>query len=730
MASLLKNSILIIILLHVGSVYGQTKKVDSLKKKLALYTKKDSTRVNILNALAFSYFDNDIPKSLVYLEQADSISEAIHFKKGMAKSLHISGLIQASNANNEQAIVSFKKSLILYQEGGFESDVSDCYAAIGLAFYNGYDYNAAIENYKKSIEIAEKIGRSGNTAVSLKYIGFCYLDMGDYEKALEYLNYAMELNIEYDNKLEMSSCLNNMGSVYLHKGNYPLALEYYNRSLSIYKKMKHTAGISSVLNNTGILYKNNKEYDKAIANYKESLKVHEKNINKKNKALTLNNIGVVYKQKGDYKNSLIFLNDALKLSKSINDKDNIARCLINMGDVYLGLNNDSVALQKFQEAKEINAEIGSQLGLCYSYLGLAKVYTNQEKYDEALLNVLKSKELSNNIGIIDYQRDAYNLLSIIYKNTGNYKKALKSHQQYKILNDSLFNKENIEKIAQLEYEYKYKQALDSASIRELKLTKAVMTTSQDLAKTKQNYLWAIIGILVISIVSGSMIFYQKFNTVKAKNEHIVTEQKLLRSQMTPHFIFNSLSVLQGMILNKEEKKSITYLSKFSKLLRIVLENSRDKVVPLIQELDAIDNYMILQNLDADPPYEYNLLVDEDIDINLFLVPPMLIQPFIENIIEHAFTDRQEHREITTQLNYLNGEMVCTITDNGIGINLQNKNRENGKKSLATTITKERLKILSKDFKMKGSVTIEDRAKYNEKGTIVTLTVPHKILQKT
>lgn len=710
----------------LATASAQTNRIDSLTTALKNHQANDTTRVNILNALAFFYSSSDIPKSLEYLREADTIAVAIHFKKGMARSLHINGLIQSSQSNNKKSIELFEMAIQLYEEVNFERGISDCYAAIGLALYNQYHYNKAIENYQKSIAIDGRIGQSKSTAVSLKYIGFCYLDMGDYEKALEYLNNSKTLNEQFGNQSEISSCLNNIGSIYLHKGNYPLALDYYKRSLSIYEALKDTAGISSVLNNTGILYKNNKEYDKAIANYKESLKVHERGVNKKNKALTLNNIGVVYKQKGDYENSILFLTDALNLSKSINDKDNIARCLINMGDVYLAFDDNPIALQKFSEAKEINMEIGSQLGLCYSYLGLAKVYNNQGKNKEALLNALKSKELSKSIGVLDYQRDAYNLLSIIYERLGNYKQALESHQKFKLLNDSLFNKENIEKIAQLEYEYKYKQALDSASIRELKLTKTVMTTSQDLAKTRQNYLWAVIGILMISSLLGSVVFYQKFNTIKVKNQNIITEQKLLRSQMTPHFIFNSLAVLQGMILNKEENKSITYLSKFSKLLRIVLENSRDTVVPLAQELDAINHYMTLKNLDTDPPYDYRLEVDNNIEFNLFLIPPMLIQPFIENAVEHAFTDGQDHREIKVRLTFEDKKLSCTITDNGIGIDAMPKKATTNKKSLATTITAERLQLLSKDFQGQSAITIEDRKKYQQQGTKVTLFIPYKI----
>ncbi|MEZ4875748.1 MAG: hypothetical protein R2793_09945 [Flavobacteriaceae bacterium] len=100
-----------------------------------------------------------------------------------------------------------------------------------------------------------------------------------------------------------------------------------------------------------------------------------------------------------------------------------------------------------------------------------------------------------------YKRDINQLLADIYKSKGDYKNALISHQEYKLLSDSIFNKESIEKITQIEYEYKYKQAIDSANIRELKLTKTVLSTAKDLEKTQRNYLWAIIGVLLISIIS-------------------------------------------------------------------------------------------------------------------------------------------------------------------------------------------------------------------------------------
>jgi sensor histidine kinase YesM len=249
-----------------------------------------------------------------------------------------------------------------------------------------------------------------------------------------------------------------------------------------------------------------------------------------------------------------------------------------------------------------------------------------------------------------------------------------------------------------------------------------LATSKDLEISKRNYLWAIIGFLLVSILSGSVIFIQKLRNAKSATQNVIIEQKLLRSQMTPHFIFNSLSVLQGMILNKEEKKSVSYLSKFSKLLRIILENSRDKTVSLSEELTAIENYLSLQNLE-DKTYTYTIDVETTIDTSSFNIPPMLIQPFVENAVEHAFIN-EENRKIDIHLSYANKNLICTIIDNGIGVSTQKESKNGSKKSLSTIITSERLKILSKDFKMKSSVTIKDRKQNNEKGTIVTLTIPY------
>jgi tetratricopeptide (TPR) repeat protein len=595
---------------------------------------------------------------------------------------------------------------------------------LALSYYQERKYEKAILYFKNSIAINESIGNIKNTALSLKYLGYVYSDLDNYDEAFKFFTRALKINIEYKNDKETASCLNNMGILFGDQFNFPLALKYYNESLEISEKIKDSVAISKALNNMGTIYSKNENYEKAIEKYEKSFLIQKKSGNKNLAAGLLNNLGNIHKKMGNYTIALNYLNEALKMGSETNDKYLISTSLNNIGDTYLSIGNNELAYKNFSDGMDIKMEINDQFGLCRSYVGIAYTLVNEKRYNEALIYTLKGKYLSEKLQIQGLQINVYELLSKIYSETGNFKKAFECNQLFKSLNDSLFNKENIEKIAQIEYEYKYKQQLDSASIRELKLTRTVMATSQDLEKSQRNYLLVIIGFLLVSILLGSIIFYQKFRNIKSKNQTIVTEQKLLRSQMTPHFIFNSLSVLQGMILNKEEKKSVDFLSKFSKLLRIIIENSRDKTVLLSQELEAIENYLSLQNLENES-YQYTILVDDAIDQFTIEIPPMLIQPFVENTIEHAFENQIDKKKIDVHLSYIDKKIVCTITDNGIGIDSSKENRNKNKKSLATTITSERLKILSKDFKMEGTVTLEDRQKYNEQGTKVTLVIPHK-----
>lgn len=706
---------------------AQNKKIDSLTIELEKYKVEDSLRVNLLIGLCNEIKDLDIKKAGFLLAEAEKISKKVNYPKGKADVVYNKGQLEIIKSNYKESILKFEESIKLYQSLNNRRGESYANNGIGMAYYAQSDFANAIVYYKKSAAIDKSLNDLKGVAGSLNNIGNIYADQGNYIEAINYYTRSKELKLKVKDTMGVARAYTNIGSIYGEQGNYHKALENFNMAVSFYEKLGLSNYTERLMLNIGMVYDNLGNVEKALIYVNKALEVSKKQNNQITIAICLSVKGSIYKTQLNYVNALEEFQKALQIRESINNKRGIGISLNDVADVQILVNQETKALKNFKKAEVVNQEIGSQIGLCRSYLGLARCFNSQKQYQKALNYTLKSQGIAIDMKLLQLQKEITELLSIVYKNIGDYKKAFESHQKYKILNDSIFNKENIEKITQLEYEYKYKQALDSASIRELKLTKTVLDTSHSLKKSQRNLLLGVIGFLVTSLILGAIIFILRLRNEKAKTQNVMIEQKLLRSQMTPHFIFNSLSVLQGMILNKEEKKSVSYVSKFSKLLRTILENSRDKTVLLSQELVAIENYLALQNLENNK-LVYTISVENTIHTSIFKIPPMLIQPFVENAVEHAFVNFAGTRIINIEIVYINEDLVCVIKDNGVGVNYIKEGKSQTKKSLSTTITAERLKILSKDFKRKGSVIIEDRKKYNELGTIVTLILPYIKLQ--
>lgn len=665
---------------------SQTPVIDSLKLELDTHIEKDTTRVNLLNTVAFKMYARDLNQLRQYTDESNTLSKAIGFAKGEARSLYLKGIYYIGKSDLEKAKNHANHALSIYIKIDNTSEIGACYSLIGYIFYLQGEFDLAEKNLKKSIEVFKSIGSKKKILAPYNNLALVYTAQGRKTEALAYFQKCLSGYREQDNKINTSSTLLNIARVYSYIDQNEKALPFLLESLELSKELKNQYSISKSLIGLGYVYRSRKEYDKALDYYRQGL----------------------------------------ELSIKLDSKEGLYNCYNNIGGLHLERKEFDLALKNYEKALEASQVLGSKTGICGAYIELGVIYYDIGNNQKARENLLKGKKIADEISLIITQKEANLYLSKIYEENNNYKEALERFKEYKALNDSLFNKEQIEKITELEYEYKYRQELENASDREQILTKTVKSTSEDLEISQRNSFLAIIVTLLLLIISSSIIFFLKLKQVRAEKNNIFFHQKLLRSQMTPHFIFNSLSILQGLILNKEEKKSVTYLSKFSKLLRITLENSRHKTVSLSSELEAINNYMSLQNLDMNPPYLYQLSLDENIEEREIFIPPMLIQPFIENVIEHAFTNQKENKQISVNMTFEENKLICIVTDNGIGINAQSKKHKEKKSSLATTITSERLKVLSNEFKVPGSIKVENRKKYGQQGTIVTLVIPYKL----
>ncbi|MDO6492117.1 MULTISPECIES: tetratricopeptide repeat-containing sensor histidine kinase [unclassified Cellulophaga] len=384
-----------------------------------------------------------------------------------------------------------------------------------------------------------------------------------------------------------------------------------------------------------------------------------------------------------------------------------------------------MGLEKWDEAivylKKSIKKSKNNRSVHYSNIGFA--YLKQEKYKEAEVYLDSAvTSISDNTSLYN-QKSIYSHYFLMYKNQNNVEKAVTYLARIESLNEAIFKQKISEKIKALETSSKQ---LEFANTRETTLKKQVKIIDNRLALAEKQKIWGAFILVILVVVLFAVLFIFKYRNIINAHVQIQTEQRLLRSQMTPHFIFNSLSVIQGMILNKEDKKAIIYLSKFSKLLRIILENSREKLVSLKEELQALQNYIDLQNMSRENSFKYTLNIDENIDTSIISIPPMLMQPFVENAIEHGFNNNFENAEISILIHFKDSKLSCIIIDNGLGINKTSTNKRKSKKSVSTQISAERLKIMSKELRVETGLTIEDRSQFNEQGTIVTLTLPYKI----
>ena len=230
----------------------------------------------------------------------------------------------------------------------------------------------------------------------------------------------------------------------------------------------------------------------------------------------------------------------------------------------------------------------------------------------------------------------------------------------------------------------------------------------------------VLGAVGYSIYRWSIAQVRKEERIKAEYEHKLAdvEMSALRAQMNPHFIFNSLNSIEYYIITNEQEKAVDYLSRFSRLIRLILQNSKSTVVPLKDDLEALKLYIEIESMRFDNKFDYEVKMEKGLDSERVMIPPMLMQPFVENSIWHGLMQKKEGKgKIDLSLRRNNGDLICLIEDNGIGRGTaqQIKSKTAGqRKSYGMKITSDRLAMLNKLAGANASIQVFDLK--NEDGT--------------
>lgn len=209
------------------------------------------------------------------------------------------------------------------------------------------------------------------------------------------------------------------------------------------------------------------------------------------------------------------------------------------------------------------------------------------------------------------------------------------------------------------------------------------------------------------------------------------EQQMMRSQMNPHFLFNSLNSIKLYIINNEKENAVYYLNKFSKLIRAILSNSREKEISLKEELEMMELYVNIESIRFTEKIHYDVIIDENIKTDQIKIPSMILQPFIENAIWHGLSNKIGDKILKIFItNKVKGQISFEIVDNGIGRQKAQEIKDNKvskQNSIGLKLTKERLENFAKNINKEIVMDFEDMLDNNQQplGTKAIIVIPIK-----
>jgi len=477
------------------------------------------------------------------------------------------------------------------------------------------------------------------------------------------------------------------------------------------------------------------------------------------KSLAYRSIAEISFDVGNFDETTIYLKKATTFSTRLSDFYEQAKLKIYFAKLFLARENLTKANNTISEALATFKTFNDyrNLGTCTNVLG--QIATQKSDYETAInyfnsaINYFgisgEKQELDlvfNNLGKLYLQKgDLIQAELYLLKVVSQGSKSGQLSQNYKLLSELYFKKNQL----QLAYNYQNLylsileyNALSTVGSKVLQLTESnlreererLISYQKESIQAKEMITIKLTRQIIIIVVFAVLLLFLLFflivrsrqNKLKQSQKEAELSQSLLRSQMNPHFIFNAMSGIQSYIYSHEPEKSSQFLVNFSRLIRLILENSSKEFIPLELELEIIEKYLTTQKMRFEDRFDFKLNIDELLVEKQALIPPMITQPFIENAIEHGQLHTLIDGCINISITEENKMLQIIISDNGVGRKgSKNTQKIKSHNSMAIDITRERIRIINQKYKTKGSLKIRDYDELNEIGTEVIIKIPLK-----
>lgn len=559
---------------------------------------------------------------------------------------------------------------------------------------------------QKFIDKCKEAGYPEGTSVGLDRLAINLRNASKYDKAIQLHEEALTYAERCSNIIFKVTSLNMLGVVYRRIDRIKEAMDLHQEALELIEKsgQQDFSSLKSLAvsrNSIGNIYLTMREGDLALKEFAMAMEIEQKIDNKLGLAINYQNIGGIYEEKGNLNKALESFKMSLAYNDSINSDYGRVICKNSIGNIYLRQNKYQEALDLVLPTIKIAEKNGDMFYIVETYTNTGRAYmglkslSKSEQYLEKALKVAKEHDLQF------YIAENYKHLSKLSEKQGNFKKAFEYSELFYENEQKYLNKENQDYVTNLILKYDSEKKKNRIEL----LEKENELVSLKLNDNRKLFTALII---VLALLSAFLYFFYRQQKLKSEKELLRMEQTMLRSQMNPHFIFNSLNSIKLYIINSEKDKAVYYLNKFSKLIRAILNTSQEKDITLHDELVTMDLYMNIENIRFSNKINFETYIEPTINTHQIKIPSMILQPFIENAIWHGLSSKEGEKNMSIKVQKASDTIAeIIIEDNGIGREKSkeiNANKTLNRKSVGIQLTQDRLENYFK--KSEGEYTIE------------------------
>ena len=580
-----------------------------------------------------------------------------------------------------------------------------------------YDANDSLRYFAEQLRACAKAtGDRQKEMEALSVLGVTCIRDNEFNEALRIFNLNRQMAVELGDFFTEAQVMINIASVYTQLDSSQKAMEMLMKSAKIFETEQDSAMLAYTYTNIGILFGKIRERSDQLFYSKKAFAMGGGTI-KDRKTLTLaTNLAVNYLNSGDIESAETFGLQVLEKSREFGNAKTTTQILNHLANIANRRNRHEEAIAYADEVLTYEGKLKHDhtFSSVLVYRGISNLALGN--VNEAITDLEKALSYAETESSLQRKEMALLHLQRAYAEAGRYQDAYRTMLEYKTAADSLAGEERIRILNDIET--KYETEKKEQQLRELGQQNEIAQL-----KLKQRTIWIIVVVILGLLVAAYIISRQRL--LKKQQEALENRLLSLRVQLNPHFIFNALTAVQNYMLSgKDLREATRYLSNFAKVMRAFLEYNQEEKISLDKELNALDLYVGIQKLRFSNGFGFEVEMDDEMVPEEVQVPPMILQPLIENAIEHGIRNL-DNGKITLKYELEGDSLIMKLSDNGIGRKraaVENPKAED-KTSLATRITQERISLLNRKGTGRYSLEIKD-ANADGTGTEVIFKIPY------